>query len=979
LWLDHLVADIHRARDEVLAGYRANGAPNKKDATLQFFLWDRLTFEHLCRVFGRHLDRLQTPTRVGNIDVSPMAWVFPADTVLDEPNFVSRSSPVTIVSDAVNSLMAAAIPHHYGVIDLANNIDPDGRLRENGERWVFHINKFYRDPLSDQIPSERGHEIWERQSPFTDRDFQWHQEMVRTVVKRKLQATNYVTERLTRLLADQLTAEAPAVGSVFQGATRLTSVGDDGQIIYQHARLMAAAQRLEIDLLMAMPPHEREARFRSARVEAVLMGRARQDALVGLNLAARVAQPGVLVLRLSERSRDARLKVGEFTWSLLPEADLPHLQDLTTAQFKTWHPELQDRSPILGYERYKKVREDLNVTVLAVDRSARLLVVEASDLLSDALRLNLLTMDLDGNAGRYAILDPTTMDPFTRKLKDALSDQSGIRNPPVAQNRPLFPQPRVARVTRGRARAGTVNSPAAHFIWDADSMARAPSGVAADPIVAISERVAPGLTDRQCSAIRRATEQRLALWWGPPGTGKSRTAQAYITALASQAVAAGRPLRIGIVGFTWVAIDNVAKRLPEMLSAEGVAADVMLARLSSSEAVAGIDPLLAPYVIDMSDFNDDRATLEQRLNDAVGITVVATTVQQLAKLGAPTVCAPLLDVLLIDEASQLDVAHLIVGLTKLADNGRVVVVGDDKQMAPIHPMAAPEGIEHLLGSAYDFYRNYRVHEGPQFSVEPVMLNRSFRSNSEIVEFVREAGYGDDLEAAPQNAGLRIATVNPAAPVQPGNWPASLPWSGDLATILAVDEPLAAIVHNDRYSSQRNDDEADLVAALVLTLFNAGLLDLEADNASPYSATDFFRRGIGIVTPHRAQQAAVYDRLAAVMPPEIDRNDIFSTIDTVERFQGQEKAVMLASFGLGDADQIAAEEQFLYSLNRFNVAASRAKAKFVAIVSRQLVDHLPRDRVALEESRLLKHYVDGFLSRSVSLTLPGLGPSTLKLR
>src|SRR5690606_28268523 len=106
--------------------------------------------------------------------------------------------------------------------------------------------------------------------------------------------------------------------------------------------------------------------------------------------------------------------------------------------------------------------------------------------------------------------------------------------------------------------------------------------------------------------------------------------------------------------------------------------------------------------------------------------------------------------------------------------------------------------------------------------------------------------------------------------------------------------------------------------------------------------------------------------------EIDRNVIFASIDTVERFQGQEKALMIASFGLGDVDQIAAEEEFLYSLNRFNVTASRAQAKFIAIVSRQLIDHLPRDRRALEESRLLKHFVDGFLRRVHRIALPSLG-------
>jgi DNA replication ATP-dependent helicase Dna2 len=260
-----------------------------------------------------------------------------------------------------------------------------------------------------------------------------------------------------------------------------------------------------------------------------------------------------------------------------------------------------------------------------------------------------------------------------------------------------------------------------------------------------------------------------------------------------------------------------------------------------------------------------------------------------------------------------------------------------------------------------------------------MLNRSFRSNREIVAFVREAGYGEDLEAAPGNAELRIATERPVATVQPTNWPQQLPFSLHFARILAPEDPLVAVVHNDRFSSQRNDAEADLATGLVLALFHAGLCDLEAGDGRPYTPEDFFRKGIGIVTPHRAQQAAVYDRLATALPAGIDRNAVFASIDTVERFQGQEKAIMLASFGLGDADQIAAEEQFLFSLNRFNVTASRAQAKFIAIISRQLVDHLPRDRRALDESRLLKHFVDGFLARTELIELPAFGLCDLKLR
>lgn len=981
VWLEHLVNDIFRLQREILAGYQTHGASNKTDVTLQFFLWDRLTYDHLCRVFGRHLDRLQAPVRVGTTNISPMAWVFPSEGVLDEPDFVSRSSPITIVSDAVNSLMAAPIAHHYGVIDLANSIEPEGRRLANGQPWWFHVNKFYRDPLSDQVPSERGHEVWEQASPFRDQDFQWHQEELRKVVRRKLHAIAYVAEKLTGLLADNLTADAPGVNNVFQPTARLTGVGDDGQILFQHARLMAAAQQLEIELLMAMPPHEREARFKSARVEAVLTGDARRSALAALDLAGRARDRAVYVFRLSERSKEARLKEGEYTWSFLPEADLPALQDLTVAQFKSRHPTLAAHSPIQpAWEFRTKLRDALKVTILKVDRGQRLLAIEAGGLLDPVLQLNLLQMNIDGARGLFGILDPVAMDVFTRKLKKALEDSSGIRHPPLAQQRPLFPALGVARVRPGRARGGQIDGPAAHFIWNADVMAGTATGQDASAILATAERVAPGLTERQRQAIERATTRRLALWWGPPGTGKSRTAQAYVTASAAQAVAEGRPLRIAIVGFTWVAIDNVARRLPALLEREGLADRVHLARLCSSDALGGVDPLLHDRLIPMDDDAEpQRVELERRLADADGVTIVASTVDQIHKLGQPRVCAPLFDVMLIDEASQLDVAHAVVGLGKLADGGRVTVVGDDKQMSPIHPLEAPDGLEHLLGSVYDFFRRYRRHEGPGLAVEPIMLNRSFRSNREIIAFVREAGYGEDLEAAEMNAGLRISTVTPIPLAEPADWPERLPWSPNLTAILSPDEPLAAVVHNDRFSSQRNDEEADLAASLVLALYRAGVHDLERGDGQPYSPDDFFRHGVGIVTPHRAQQAAVFDRLAAFLPSEVDRNAVFASIDTVERFQGQEKAVMLASFGLGDADQIAAEERFLFSLNRFNVAASRARAKFITIISRRLVDHLPRDRRALEESRLLKHFVDGFLTRTVPIDLPGFGRCDLKLR
>lgn len=46
-----------------------------------------------------------------------------------------------------------------------------------------------------------------------------------------------------------------------------------------------------------------------------------------------------------------------------------------------------------------------------------------------------------------------------------------------------------------------------------------------------------------------------------------------------------------------------------------------------------------------------------------------------------------------------------------------------------------------------------------------------------------------------------------------------------------------------------------------------------------------------------------------------------------------------------------------SLNRFNVMSSRARAKLIVLVSREVIDYLSGDLETLRESRLLKNYVD----------------------
>jgi len=134
---------------------------------------------------GRHLVRLQALDAESGVQISRMSWLFPSEHTLEGPSYVGRDSPITIVGEGINTLLAAAVPHHYSLIEIGNAYP---FTRASARPWDFRVNEFYMDPLSDQIPPERGHEVWNRRSPFRDGDYQRHRETVRTVVKTKLSA-----------------------------------------------------------------------------------------------------------------------------------------------------------------------------------------------------------------------------------------------------------------------------------------------------------------------------------------------------------------------------------------------------------------------------------------------------------------------------------------------------------------------------------------------------------------------------------------------------------------------------------------------------------------------------------------------------------------------------------------------------------------------------------------------------------------------
>ena len=222
---------------------------------------------------------------------------------------------------------------------------------------------------------------------------------------------------------------------------------------------------------------------------------------------------------------------------------------------------------------------------------------------------------------------------------------------------------------------------------------------------------------------------------------------------------------------------------------------------------------------------------------------------------------------------------------------------------------------------------------------------------------------------------------------PAGWPTSLAWSPNLSALLDPQQPVTCVVHRDGLSGQSNPFEAQIVAGLAWLLYDRLADALNDDlgyngqpvpsSTTPYSLTKLLQSGLGVVTPHRAQQSMITTLLMNTLPGA-SPDDVRGAVDTVERFQGQQRDVIIASYAVGDPDTIADEDEFLQSLNRFNVMASRARAKIIVLVSEELVQHLPTDLEVLRASRLLKSFADTRCRHRRTIDLAMMEPSGVKM-
>jgi len=245
------------------------------------------------------------------------------------------------------------------------------------------------------------------------------------------------------------------------------------------------------------------------------------------------------------------------------------------------------------------------------------------------------------------------------------------------------------------------------------------------------------------------------------------------------------------------------------------------------------------------------------------------------------------DVLFVDEAGQMSLAN-VLAVAQAAES--VVLLGDPQQLEQPMKGSHPEGtnvsaLEHLL----DGRKTIPEDRG-------LFLADTWRLHPDICAFTSEVFYEGRLRARP---GLeRQAIVGDTQFAGAGLW-------------------FVGVEHEGNQNA--SPEEVEVVAQAMASLTGDGVQWVDARG----QRQPMTEREVLVVAPYNAHVGAIQERL-----PD-------ARVGTVDRFQGQEAPVVIYSMATSAPDEAPRGMEFLYSLNRLNVATSRARCACILVANPQL--------------------------------------------
>ena len=247
------------------------------------------------------------------------------------------------------------------------------------------------------------------------------------------------------------------------------------------------------------------------------------------------------------------------------------------------------------------------------------------------------------------------------------------------------------------------------------------------------------------------------------------------------------------------------------------------------------------------------------------------------------------DVLFVDEAAQMSLANVLAVSPAAAG---LVLLGDPQQLKQPTRGSHPDGtavsaLDYLLAGRQTIEAN-----------RGLFLEQTWRLHPDICAFTSEMFYEGRLHSRP---GLENQRILSGGPVQ-GSGLRYLP-----------------VAHNGNQTA--SPEEADMIRILVETLIEEGTAWIDRNGDKRLLDLE----DILVIAPYNAQVFALQERLPG------------ARIGTVDRFQGQEAPLVIYSMATSAPTDAPHGMEFLYSLNRLNVATSRARCISVLVANPALFE------------------------------------------
>jgi uncharacterized protein len=360
---------------------------------------------------------------------------------------------------------------------------------------------------------------------------------------------------------------------------------------------------------------------------------------------------------------------------------------------------------------------------------------------------------------------------------------------------------------------------------------------------------------------------------GPPGSGKTHTAACAIIELLK------RNKTIGITSNSHKAIYRLLQKINEFAPSPGL---IPYKAVKAKSSKSNID----------EEYGSELEILTLVADKSAALNAIPDKYRLIADTAwgfSNELAKDKLDYLFIDEASQVSLANL-VGMAASTKN--IVVIGDQMQLSQptkaVHPGDSGKSIlDYLLEEHATVPKDLGI-----------FLDKTRRLHPKICSFISEAVYEGRLHPT-EDTDKRLIKI----PVSANS---SLVYVTKEAGIIYV-----PIRHEG--NTQSSDEEANVIKTIVNELVRCTL----KNNTIEQSIT---LKDIMIVAPYNMQVR----NIARLIPG--------ARVGSVDKFQGQEAAVVILSMCSSTADAAARGLDFLLDRHRINVAISRAQTLAIVVGS-----------------------------------------------